>query len=64
MTEIPAETAAMVGPGSGPASRSLWATALMRLKRNKAAMASLFILAIYVFLAGVVGSLLSKRNSL
>ena len=57
MTEVPAETAATIAPGSGPAGRSLWATAMMRLRRNKAAMASLVVLAIYILL-GLFGPML------
>lgn len=42
-------------------SRSLWATAFLRLRRNKAAMVSAVILVLYIF-AGVFGPLLSPHD--
>lgn len=48
-------------PGSSGPSRSLWATAWLRLKRNRAAMLSLWVLGFYV-LAGVVGPMLAPHN--
>lgn len=51
MTTIP-DPAAL--PATGGASRSLWQTAWLRLRRNKAAMASIVILGLMI-LAGIVG---------
>lgn len=48
-------------PAAGAAGRSLWATALMRLRRNKAAMASLVILLVYIF-AGIFGPMLAPHD--
>jgi oligopeptide transport system permease protein len=42
-------------------SRSLWATAFLRLRRNRAAMASLVILLLYVF-AGIFGPSLAPHS--
>ncbi|MFZ2100349.1 MAG: ABC transporter permease subunit [Oricola sp.] len=42
-------------------SRSLWATAFLRLRRNKAAMVSAVILVLYIF-AGVFGPMLSPHD--
>ncbi|WP_114388746.1 ABC transporter permease [Notoacmeibacter marinus] len=50
-TELPAETA----------GRSLWATAFLRLRRNKAAVASLVVLVVYI-IAGLFGPMLSPHD--
>ncbi len=42
-------------------SRSLWATALIRLRRNRAAMLSLFVL-IFMLLAGLFGPMLAPHS--
>jgi len=42
-------------------SRSLWATAFLRLRRNKAAMASLVVLVVYV-LAGIFGPMVAPHH--
>lgn len=57
MTEITPDTAQ---PEAG-ASRSLWATAWLRLRRNTAAMASIWVLGFYV-LAGVFGPMVAPHD--
>ena len=42
-------------------SRSLWATAFLRLRRNKAAMASAVVLVVYV-LAGIFGPMIAPHH--
>ncbi|MEM8958034.1 MAG: ABC transporter permease subunit [Pseudomonadota bacterium] len=51
--------ATVAGPPT--VSRSLWATAWLRLRRNRAAMVSLWVLGIYI-LAGIFGPMLSPHN--
>ncbi|MCL6285213.1 ABC transporter permease subunit [Ruegeria sp. 2012CJ41-6] len=56
MTDMTVDT----GPVQGE-SRSLWATAMLRLRRNKAAMASIFVL-IVLALAGIFGPMLAPHS--
>lgn len=44
-----------------PVSRSLWATAMLRLRRNRAAMAAIMVL-IFMGLAGLIGPLLAPHS--
>jgi ABC-type dipeptide/oligopeptide/nickel transport systems, permease components len=57
MTDL---TVATPAPAAPMKSRSLWETAFLRLRRNRAAMASLVILVIYI-LAGVFGPMLATH---
>lgn len=56
MTDMTVDTAPVKGE-----SRSLWATAMLRLKRNKAAMASIFVL-IFLALAGIFGPMVAPHS--
>lgn len=60
MTDVASNTPELAA-GVSVKGRSLWATAMMRLRRNKAAMASLFILVLYV-LAGIFGPMVSPHH--
>ena len=60
MTDIATNTPELAA-GTAVKGRSLWATALMRLRRNKAAMVSLLILILYIF-AGISGPMLSPHH--
>jgi len=60
MTDIATNTSELAA-GTAVKGRSLWATALMRLRRNKAAMVSLLILILYIF-AGIFGPMLSPHH--
>src|SRR5690606_13681714 len=61
MTDIVTATPEAAMNVKAPKGRSLWATAMMRLRRNKAAMASLVILVVYVF-AGIFGPMLAPHD--
>lgn len=56
MTDMTTETAPLQGQ-----SRSLWATAMLRLRRNKAAMASIVVL-IVLALAGTFGPMVAPHS--
>jgi oligopeptide transport system permease protein len=56
MTDMTVDNAPVQGQ-----SRSLWATAMLRLRRNKAAMASIFVL-IILALAGIFGPMLAPHS--
>ncbi|OSP53889.1 ABC transporter permease subunit [Pseudoruegeria sp. SK021] len=58
MTDMPPLSAAALPDSS---SRSLWATALLRLRRNRAAMGSIVVL-ILLSLAGIFGPMLSPHD--
>lgn len=60
MTDIATNTPEAAA-GETPRGRSLWATAWLRLKRNKAAMASLIMLVLFIF-AGIFGPMLSPHH--
>ncbi|MCT7374443.1 ABC transporter permease [Chelativorans salis] len=60
MTDVATNTPEAV-VGEGVKGRSLWATAFMRLRRNKAAMASLLILIVFIF-AGLFGPMLAPHH--
>lgn len=60
MTDIVTNTSEVI-VGEGVAGRSLWKTAFMRLRRNKAAMVSLCILLVFIF-AGVFGPMLAPHH--
>jgi len=55
------DAATALNPAPETKSRSLWATAFMRLLRNKAAMASALILVLYI-LAGVFGPMIAPHH--
>jgi len=55
------DAATALNPAPETKSRSLWATAFMRLRRNKAAMASALILVLYI-LAGVFGPMIAPHH--
>ncbi|QKV19395.1 ABC transporter permease [Oricola thermophila] len=55
------DAASVQNPAPEMRSRSLWETAFLRLRRNKAAMASIVILVVYVF-AGIFGPMLSPHH--
>ena len=56
MTDIPMETTP-----APDTSRSLWATAMLRLKRNKAAMASIVVLVVLA-IAGAIGPMVAPHS--
>ena len=60
MTDL-ATTTPEIAAGEGAAGRSLWAVAMMRLRRNRAAMASLVVL-VFMALAGVFGPWLAPHD--
>ncbi|UUP18035.1 ABC transporter permease [Nitratireductor thuwali] len=60
MTDIATNTPEAAAD-TASAGRSLWATALIRLRRNKAAMASLVLLIVFAF-AGIFGPALSPHD--
>jgi oligopeptide transport system permease protein len=60
MTDIATNTPE-AATGQAVKGRSLWATAMMRLSRNKAAMTSLFILIGFIF-AGIFGPMLAPHH--
>ncbi len=59
MTDGPADPA-LATPQGDASGRSLWATAMLRLRRNRAAMVALAVLILYI-LAGVFGPMLSPH---
>jgi len=60
MTDL-ANPAPEIAAGEGAAGRSLWAVAMMRLRRNRAAMASLVVL-VFMALAGIFGPWLAPHD--
>ena len=60
MTDL-ATSAPDIAAGNRAEGRSLWATAMLRLRRNRAAMASLVVLA-FMALAGVFGPMVAPHD--
>ncbi|RDC72378.1 ABC transporter permease subunit [Rhodovulum sp. 12E13] len=60
MTDL-ANPAPEIAAGEGTAGRSLWAVAMMRLRRNRAAMASLVVL-VLMALAGIFGPMVAPHD--
>ena len=60
MTDLASNTPE-VAAGAETPSRSLWATAMMRLRRNRAAMASLVVLVVMT-LAGIFGPMVAPHD--